>query len=71
MCKFYGIALEPVFPGRLPATSKRVTITSNLPYASDYCIWKASTGHWKGQYPWPFGRIPIRRSSDVMSRVTD
>ncbi len=34
---FHGLALEPVFPGRLPATSKRVTITSNLPYASDYC----------------------------------
>ncbi len=26
---------------------------------------EASTGHWKGQYPWPFGRDP---NSSVLRR---
>ncbi len=34
-------------------------------------VQEASTGHWKGQYPWPFGRDPNSSSSDVTSRVTD
>ncbi len=34
MYKFHSIALE----GRLPATSKRVTITSNHPYEPDLSI---------------------------------
>ncbi len=32
---------------------------------------EASMGHWKGPYPWPFSRDPIRLSSDMTSRVTD
>ncbi len=45
------------------------TVTGLLVVSPDLCqkeaAQEASTGHWKGQYPWPFGRDPNSSVTDV------